>query len=97
MFVVLVVESVPDHLRGYLERFLSEVRTGTYVGTLSSRVIDQLWLAVNTHAGPGDVVMITPANTESGFHVEARRHPRWELVDYDGWTLPRALISYPDQ
>lgn len=96
MFVVLVVESVPDHLRGYLERFLSEVRTGTYVGTLSSRVIGQLWLATITHAGPGDVVMVTPANTESGFRVKARQHPRWEFVDYDGWMLPGVLISHLD-
>ncbi len=40
--VVLQVEAVPKHLRGYLERFLQEVRTGLYVGTLTARVADNL-------------------------------------------------------
>ncbi|WP_201732339.1 type I-E CRISPR-associated endoribonuclease Cas2e [Acidithrix sp. C25] len=96
MFIVLVVESVPDHLRGYLERFLCEVRTGTYVGTLSSRVIDQMWEATITHAGPGDVVMVNPENTECGFRVRAREHPRWQLVDHDGWLLPQVSSYHSD-
>jgi len=95
MFIVLVVESVPDHLRGYLERFLCEVRTGTYVGTLSSRVIDQLWEATIAHAGLGDVVMVNPENIECGFRVRARENPRWQLVDHDGWMLPQVSSYHP--
>lgn len=86
-FVVLRVESVPDHLRGYLERYLQEIRTGLYVGTLTSRVSGRLWEVVNEHAGPGDAVMIRPDNNEAGYTITARPHPRWWLVDHDGWTL----------
>jgi len=86
-FVVLQVETVPEHLRGYLERFLQEVRTGLYVGTLSARVADHPWDTVLVHAGPGDAVMIRPDNSEAGYKITGRRHPRWRLVDHDGWLL----------
>lgn len=83
-FVVLQIANVPEHLRGYLERFLQETRTGLYVGTLSARVADHLWNTVLTHAGPGDAVMIRPDNTEAGYTIRARDHPRWNLADHDG-------------
>lgn len=87
MFVVLSVESVPEHLRGYLERLLQEVRTGLYVGTVTARVAEKLWAAVDEHALDGDAIMIRPDNNESGYTIVARNHPRWYLADIDGWVL----------
>lgn len=92
-FVVLQVESVPEHLRGYLERFLQETRTGLYVGTLTARVAEHLWATVLVHAGPGDALMIRPDNTEAGYTIRARDHPRWQLVDHDGWTLSATIVD----
>lgn len=86
-FVVLQVETVPEHLRGYLERFLQEVRTGLYVGSLTARVADHLWEVVLALAGPGDAIMVRPDNSEAGYKIVGREHPRWRLVDHDGWTL----------
>ena len=91
-FVVLQVESVPDHLRGYLERFLQETRTGLYTGTLSARVADHLWATVLANAGPGDALMIRPDNSEAGYSIRAREHPRWQLADHDGWTLSSVKV-----
>ena len=92
-FVVLQVESVPEHLRGYLERFLQETRTGLYVGTLSARVAEHLWATVLVHAGPGDALMIRPDNTEAGYTIRARDHPRWHFVDHDGWSLSATRVD----
>lgn len=92
-FVVLQVENVPEHLRGYLERFLQETRTGLYVGTLTARVAEHLWSVVLTHAGPGDALMVRPDNTEAGYTIRARDHPRWNLADHDGWALSTTKID----
>lgn len=92
-FLVLQVESVPDHLRGYLERFLQEARTGLYVGTVTARVADHLWATVLTHAGPGDALMVRPDNNEAGYTIQARPHPRWQLNDHDGWTLSSVIVD----
>jgi CRISPR-associated protein Cas2 len=95
-FVVLQVESVPEHLRGYLERFLQETRSGLYVGTLSARVADHLWDTVLAHAGPGDALLIQPNNSEAGYSIRARQHPRWQLVNHDGWILSATTSTLTD-
>jgi len=66
------------------------------VGTLSSRFINQLREATIAHAGPGDVVMVNPENTECGFRVRAREqeHLRWQLVDPARWILPQVSSYY---
>lgn len=92
-FVVFQVESVPDHLRGYLERFVQETRTGLYVGTLSARVAEHLWEIILTHAGPGDAIMIRPDNSEAGYVIHGREHPRWKLINHDGWMLSATIID----
>lgn len=38
MFVVITATKLPDHVRGYVSRFLVEVDQGVYVGTVSRRV-----------------------------------------------------------
>jgi len=96
MFLVLVVQAVPDHLRGYLERFLQEVRTGVYVGTTSRRVADRLWEVTSQHAGPGDATMIQSSDSEAGYTITSRPHPRYSLLDYDGWTLAATLDTQAD-
>jgi CRISPR-associated protein Cas2 len=95
-FVVLQVENVPDHLRGYLERFLQEVRTGLYVGTMTARVADHLWEVTDRHAGPGDALIIRPDNNEAGYAIRARDHEHWRLIDHEGWMLSATRIDTAD-
>lgn len=95
-FVVLAVESVPDHLRGYLERFLQEIRTGIYVGTVTARVADHLWDITDQHAGPGDAFIVRPDTTEAGYTIRSRGHPRWQLNEHDGWILSATRIDTTD-
>src|ERR1039457_2863556 len=43
LMVVLVLERVPPGLRGELTRLMLEIRSGVFVGTLTSVVRDRLW------------------------------------------------------
>ena len=88
MFCVLRTESIPEHLHGYISRYLTAVRSGLYVGSLSSRSIDRLWKAILLNIENGDVVLITPAKGEQNFVVRNTENNRWGLCDYDGITLP---------
>ncbi len=83
-FVVLRVESIPDHLRGYLERFLGEVRTGFFVGQASAKVADELFETATSYAAEGDVVMIRPDDSPLGYTVRARTDGGWREVDLGG-------------
>lgn len=85
--VVLRVESIPDHLRGYLERFLGEVRTGLFVGQASAKVADELFETATTHAPDGDVVMVRADDSPLGYAVRARTDGGWHEVDLGGVRL----------
>ena len=88
MFVTLRMVAVPDHLRGYLSRFLIECGTGLYVGNISPRVVEGLWKRATDAALDGEVIMVTssPA-TEQGFQVRLHQAIGLEVTDRDGLTL----------
>jgi len=46
MFAVISCTAIPDHVRGFLTRFFSEVSTGLYVGIVSPVVLDNLWARI---------------------------------------------------
>jgi CRISPR-associated protein Cas2 len=92
MFTTLRITAVPDHLRGYLSRFLVEYGTGLYVGNVSKRVAESLWVKAVDAAAEGEVVMITSApQTEQGFSVQLHQARGKDIVDLDGFSLMRSI------
>jgi CRISPR-associated protein Cas2 len=67
--VVIATTAVPDHLRGALSRWTSEVVPGIFVGSVSARVRDKLWHAVSEVVGNGAAILIHPAATEKGYAI----------------------------
>lgn len=65
--LVIVVENAPRRLRGRLALWLLEVRAGVYVGKVSRRVREMVWLNVEEGIEDGNAVMVWSTNTESGF------------------------------
>lgn len=98
-FAVIRIESPPEHLRGYLERFLFEIRTGLYAGTASRKVIDKLWETITNHIKDGDAIIVFPTNNEAGFQILETPHSRYRLVDHDGLTLTSTVrtLSEPTE
>ena len=93
MFAVVSTTSVPDHLRGYLTRFLQQTGPGLYVGKLSPRVADQVWDRLIKAANEGAVVMVCSAHDDAGFTVRMHQVTGSKLVDFDGVGLPVELRS----
>lgn len=85
--LVIVTEAVPPRLRGFLARWLLEVRAGVYVGRYSVRVRERLWTVVKEQLGDGNAVMAWNANTESGFEFCTAGQNRREPADIDGFAL----------
>ncbi|MET9608223.1 type I-E CRISPR-associated endoribonuclease Cas2e [Streptomyces sp. NPDC006512] len=80
---------MPDHLRGALTRWSSEVVPGIYVGTFSARVRDELWKAVTAVVGDGQAVLIHSTSNEQGYVLRTTGSRRRVPVDFDGLTLIR--------
>ncbi|MFK0050233.1 type I-E CRISPR-associated endoribonuclease Cas2e [Streptomyces sp. NPDC090741] len=85
--VVLATTAVPDHLRGALSRWTTEVVPGIFVGSVSARVRDELWKQVTAVVGDGQAVLIHPAPTEQGYALRTAGTRRRIPVDFDGLTL----------
>ncbi|ALC27036.1 MULTISPECIES: type I-E CRISPR-associated endoribonuclease Cas2e [Streptomyces] len=91
--LVIATTAVPDHLRGALSRWTSEVVPGIFVGSVSARVRDQLWQAVTDTVGNGAAVLVHPAPTEQGYAIRTAGTRRRVPADFDGLTLIRMTAS----
>jgi CRISPR-associated protein Cas2 len=86
---VLVLTACPAGLRGHLTRWLLEISPGVFVGTVTTRVRELMWLRVLDLAKDGRAIMIHSADTEQGLAYRVHRHD-WEPADLDGiWLMRR--------
>lgn len=88
MISVIVARAVPDHLRGYLGRFLSEVVPGVFVGRTTSSVSDRLWERTTKELATGAMTMvITDSIREQGYSIRVAGTDPPEAIDLDGLQL----------
>lgn len=86
--VVLVLTACPEGLRGHLTRWLLEVSSGVYVGHVSARVREQMWLRVLDMVKDGKALMVYSVRGEQRLAFKVHRH-HWEPADFDGLLLMR--------
>lgn len=90
--IVITLTSCPPKLRGDLSKWLCEINTGVYVGNLSARVRDGLWLRVCENLDNGKATMVYSTNNEQ--HLEFHVHNGdWIPVDFDGITLMKRPLA----
>ena len=94
--VTLVVTAAPQSLRGELTRWFLEVAPGVYVGRVSQRVREQLWLLVQDHIENGRALLTYTDDSEQGFGFQVLGHDR-NPVEYDGLTLIRQAKGVADK
>lgn len=88
MFVVLSMTSAPEHMRGYVSRFLSEAATGLYVGNVSKRVQLNLWERCELAARDGSFTMIySDRSQEQGFSIKSVGAQSRPVIELDGIAL----------
>lgn len=85
--LVMTLERVPPSLRGELTRWLIEVQTGVYVGSVSAVVRDLLWDKVVQHARAGRCTQVFRAQGEQGFAIRMHGEQHRTLVDIEGYRL----------
>ncbi|MDI9588952.1 MAG: type I-E CRISPR-associated endoribonuclease Cas2e [Acidobacteriota bacterium] len=86
--IVLVTSAVSAGLRGELTRWLVEISPGVFVGTVSSRVREQIWNLTCENIGNGKATLIFPQKNEQRMSIRTTSGG-WETVDFDGMTLIR--------
>lgn len=84
--VVIVLSACPAGLRGHLTRWLLEISAGVFVGHVSTRVRDLLWLNVCEMTGGGRALMVFSVPGEQRMDFRVHNH-HWTPTDFDGLTL----------
>ena len=85
--VVMVLEKVPTSLRGELSRWMVEVQTGVFVGTMSALVRDLLWEKCTAKLRDGRCCQVYRMNNEQGFAVRIAGESARKVVSLDGLLL----------
>lgn len=84
---MMVLENVPTSLRGELTRWMIEIQTGVFVGTVSALVRDLLWAKCATKMEEGRCCQIYRTNNEQGFSIRMLGDSTRDVVDLDGLFL----------
>ncbi|MCC5877798.1 MAG: type I-E CRISPR-associated endoribonuclease Cas2 [Candidatus Sumerlaeia bacterium] len=88
--MVLILEKVPESLRGELSRWLLEPKSGVFIGNVSTLVREKIWELVQERLRPSSgAVLAWNSPTEQGFTVLTRGKTSRELVNCDGLQLVR--------
>ena len=85
--LMMTLERVPPALRGELTRWLIEVQTGVYVGSVSATVRDLLWDKVMQHARSGRCTQLYRSNNEQGFAIRMYGEEKRSLLHIEGFQL----------
>lgn len=88
---VVVLIAAPEGLRGHLTRWMVEVAAGVFVGNPSARIRDRVWKVLAERIGPGQAIMVEPADNEQRWAVRTAGRDRWYPVDLDGLILSARL------
>lgn len=85
--LVIVTENIPPRLRGYLARWLLEVRSGVFIGSYSVKVRRVFIEVINANIEEGNIVVAWSTNNEAGFDFETFGKNRRIPVVLDGFKL----------
>ena len=94
--VVVSLEHSPDYLKGWLCRYLYQVRPGLYVGTINAKIRHLLWEKIDGTADCKDAVMLWSDANEQQFSFCLKGDPRRKLVDSEGihWICVNHEITH---
>lgn len=84
--IVVTLSSCPRSLKGDITKWLIEISPGVYVGNLSARVREKLWVRIEETVKDGLATMVYSARNEQKLQFLTHGTP-WKPVDLDGVVL----------
>ena len=84
--VVISCESVTKSQRGELTRWMLEIKTGVFVGSISATVRDKLWSNI-LYSWNLKSLMIYSMNNEQGYAIKFNNYDDKKIINFDGIEL----------
>ena len=87
--VIIVNESLPGSVTGWLSQWCIEVQRNVFIGVMNARVRTEIIDSMRREKGTnGAAVCIYPQSGEPGFAIECIGTPSLALASFDGLILP---------
>lgn len=87
--LVMILESVPEGVRGELSRWMIEPHPGVFLGHINAMVRDRLWDLCCDACRDGGIIQMWSTNNEQRFNVRVFGNTRRSIVDFEGIRLVR--------
>ena len=88
--VIIILEKVSASVRGELTRWLTELKTGVFIGNISALVRDKLWEMVCGKLGAqGGAYLVHNCMGEQGYIIKTWGEPSRLVADFEGIQLVR--------
>lgn len=84
---IFITENVPTSLRMDLTRWMIEIKTGIFIGTLSGYVRAKLWEKLCKKLKNGCIIMVKSADNEQGFEITMSGQCHRRIVNFEGIQL----------
>ena len=91
--VVIILENLPQGVRGELSRWMLQPHAGVFVGHVSGMVRERLWEKCCKSCKEGGVVMIWTTNNEQHYEIRMYGDTKRKIVEYEGLQL----VCYPER
>ena len=83
---VIVITACPPGVRGDVSRWMLEIAPGVFVGRITARLRDRLWVRIISMIRNGRAIMVYSTRNEQHYAFEVFQ-PDWHVVDCDGVQL----------
>ena len=98
MIAVAITRAVPEHLRGYIGRFLTEVVPGVFVGRTSRTVAERIWERITVAIADGaSALVLTDPTREQGYEIRTTGAEPPDILEMDGLQLVGLITQLPTQ
>ncbi|MCH4207397.1 MAG: type I-E CRISPR-associated endoribonuclease Cas2e [Solobacterium sp.] len=84
---IIVMDNVSTSTRGECTKYLLEVKTGVFVGNITSVVRELVWQKIQRNCANGGAILIYSMANEQGYELEMFGDPRKKVIDLDGIKL----------
>ena len=88
---VLIVDNGKSSFRGELTRWLSEFKAGIFFGNISASIRDKIWEKVESENKCSSALLIYSSDTEQGYRLRSFGENNIEMIDFDGFILPKKI------
>jgi len=89
--MVIVLISAPSAVKGFVSRYLMEVSSSTYIGSVPKNIREDLWEFVCENIKNGQALLLYSFNNAQGYEIMSTNFSNRVVTELDGVMLMKQI------